>query len=428
MSNAQNIDESNIAQAEKSAPNGNKVQITFPTGITIVQAISQIITQSSFLEKALKLVYASAKQNDTAKKSEKVIKPNTEIKVQWFNLGARVKCLGYDPSVADFAYEITYIIQTYRTPIVLSTVTNKAHAYYNPVKRYDYWYTGKNTEIIRYEQQMNNTYFTVALGVGDATGANGTGGDTQTPIAVNKQQDYIKQGSLNKNAQNSYLTSLFDPGAFATAKITILGDPDFLMAAAPNTVNTVYQRFYEQDGYTVSPNGGQVFIEINFNEAQDYKNNTGLLDINNSIKFWNYPTSIQNVIDKRGGGVSYRVQTVESTFRGGKFEQELSCVLNWFSPDAVADGPTTSTGSAPTASGVTTTVTTGLTAEPANVASPAFQMVDTAGGVAIVYRSGRRNKVDTKTVPTKTGQVQDDEAGKASTGGATGSWSDSDGR
>ena len=92
----------------------------------------------------------------------------------------------------------------------------------------------------------------------------------------------------------------------------------------------MYNQFYGTDGFRINANGGQVFIEINFKEAQDYDNKTGLLSINESILFWKYPSAILKDIASRGGGISYMVIKVISTFKGGKFTQDLSCTINTF--------------------------------------------------------------------------------------------------
>ena len=142
-----------------------------------------------------------------------------------------------------------------------------------------------------------------------------------------KRQNEDRTGKLDigKEAQNSYLTSLYDPGAYATAKVTILGDPDYLMQDSPSSINQVYRQFYGK-GFTINPNGGQVFIEIDFKEAEDYNNDTGLLTVNDSILFWKYPKEIASQVK----GVSYMLVEVISSFSKGKFTQELDCVINQF--------------------------------------------------------------------------------------------------
>jgi hypothetical protein len=119
------------------------------------------------------------------------------------------------------------------------------------------------------------------------------------------------------------LTSLFDQGAYATAKVTIMGDPDFLVQDSPSSVNQVYRQFYGK-GFTINPNGGQVFIEIDFKEADDYNNDNGLLTINQSILFWKYPKEVASLVK----GVSYQVIEVNSSFSKGKFTQDLECRIN----------------------------------------------------------------------------------------------------
>jgi hypothetical protein len=89
-------------------------------------------------------------------------------------------------------------------------------------------------------------------------------------------------------------------------------------------INQVYNQFYGTDGFTINPNGSEVFIEIDFKEAVDYSNKDGLLDVNESIYFWNYPKVVANKIK----GVSYKVRECESVFKGGKFTQTLICNIN----------------------------------------------------------------------------------------------------
>ena len=150
----------------------------------------------------------------------------------------------------------------------------------------------------------------------------------QIPTNTNQQNNYDKNGQLNAGAtaQNQYLTSLYDPEGWAEAKIKILGDPDFLMSDSPGSINAVYRQFYGNDNFTINPNGGQVFIEVDFKEAKDYDINSGLLTINESILFW-VP---QNVIKANTNikGIVYNVITVESTFNDGNFTQFLTSNLN----------------------------------------------------------------------------------------------------
>jgi len=166
------------------------------------------------------------------------------------------------------------------------------------------------------------------------------------------------------------MTSLFDPGAYTKAKVVILGDPDYLAQETPASINQVYNQFYGSDGFTINPNGGQVFIEIDFKEAIDYKNSDGLLSINESIYFWNYPAAVANKIK----GVSYMVLDVEHSFRSGKFEQTLNCTINTFpgvlgTPAVALGGRANATDATAARTGVALTTETAANARTAFAAN-----------------------------------------------------------
>jgi len=414
--------------------------IKIPQGISIIQAVNEIIKQSSYMEAALSAIAQTKLTTDPNTKS--VVKgdpgPGLETDISWFNMHAEVTNLGWDVNQGDYVYKINYIIQPYLTPIVVAAAAKAIPQYYGPHKRYEYWYTGKNSEIIGYEQNMDYAYYNVTLsGFGvDPSGEN-QGGATDIPMSVGQPQGQPDQGRINQGmeAQNSYMTSLFSPRDFGNARIKILGDPDFLMQPAPSSINDLYNQFYGTDRFTINPNGGQVFIEINFKEPQDYHNNTGLLSINQSIYFWRYPESVQKAIDMRGGGVSYMVKQVISSFNKGKFEQELVCSLNTFGdpgPDKTTkdqgrpetnqtDAETarlnrSGTGSAPTPDGTGTTSGTGfisganpMSLDPAQMG--AAGLLGSVGSINNVMDPMQRLSASTLTIPTKLGPTVNDDAG-----------------
>ena len=370
MSRANNSNEVNESTGIKAVADTTKKTIQVKAGIPISQAINNIIKQSSYMADALKVIFLSSEEPDEDTGSLDVVVKKDVPPVKWYNLSPEIKCLGFDSKVGDFAYDITYVIQPYETPAAASPYT-KSSKYYGPHKRYEYWFTGKNSEILSYEQSMDNTYFNVALTPnGDPAS---TGGGATVPVYAGKVQNEDDQGAIDAGmeAQNAYMTSLFDPGAYAKAKISILGDPDYLAQETPASINQVYNQFYGSDGFTINPNGGQVFIEIDFKEAVDYHNSDGLMNINSSIYFWNYPAAVVNKVK----GVSYMVTEVEHYFKGGKFTQQLTCNINDFpgvlgTPAAALGGRANVTDK--------TAVNTGLTLsrENANNARAAFAATD----------------------------------------------------
>jgi hypothetical protein len=334
----------NDATGQSVAYDKQKIKISITQGMSVLQAIEKIIKQSKYMTNALDTLFMSEEtpSDDTASAEKKEQKnPPT---LRWYNVSPEVEALEYDTKINDFAYRITYVIQPYDTPAAVSPY-GKSAKYYGPHKRYEYWYTGKNSEILSYEQQFDNAFFNITYNPNGDPAA--SGGDAKIAQLGGKKTGQDATGKLNpgQEAQNTYMTSLFDPGAYAAARIQILGDPDYLMRETASGVNEVYKQFYQSDGFTINPNGGQVFIEIAFNEGIDYgatvsgndiqagDNGTGVMTINDNIFFWDYPDSVKsgpNAIK----GVSYQVRECESVFKGGKFTQTLQLNINEM-PEAI---------------------------------------------------------------------------------------------
>lgn len=428
------------SKSNEKAVQSNGIQsdvrtIKLAKGTMIIQAVNDIIKQSQYMESALSTIAQTALTTDTD--TNAIIasdKKDNPTQISWYNISAEVINLGWDINQGDYVYKITYIIQPYLTPVVVAASARVIPNYYGPHKRYEYWFTGKNSEIVSYDQQMNYAYFNVAI-TGGGVGSAAQGGATDIPLVAGKQQDASRIGrsiAYGMEDQNAYMTSLFSPNDWGEAKIKILGDPDYLMQPAPSSINDLYNQFYGTDRFTINPNGGQVFIEINFNEPQDYHNDTGLLSVNNSIYFFNYPESIQKSINSRGGGISYMVKTVTSSFSKGKFQQDLVCSLNTFTdpktdtnqPDG-SDNRFGRQGQVSTpGTNVSTTTTRGTAAGTMGAYASRAPIPSGTGTTSSPMRSAPNPTTTTSfrggpmikqnqqsTVPTKQGPVQSDDAG-----------------
>lgn len=315
-----NVKDVNAKLEVTGSPDSTKSTVKFVQGTPILQTISDMIKNSSYMASAMQVL------NEANSQGNKELVNNKPKTLRWFNISPNVVCNGWDEKRNDYTYDITYVIQAYETPAAIALMANKLTPYYGPHKRYDYLFTGQNTEVISYEQQMNNTYFVNVYENPDLPGGNS--GPSGVPKATGKPSNISSQGNFDTGAQSfgPYLTSLFDLSAYATAKIQILGDPDYLMQTTTSgtQLDDVYNQFYGIDGFTINPNGGQVFIEIDFKEAKDYNHETGYLKINGSILFWKYPPEAEVK------GVSYQVRQVTSLFSKGKFTQTLDLFMNTF--------------------------------------------------------------------------------------------------
>lgn len=380
----------NDVTGDKAIPNNTKRQIKFSNtpSMPITSAIEKIISQSTFLRDSLKVNYTNEIITDDQTDTEAEVKPDSNKIFRWFNITTNTKILGYSTKQKDWVYEITYVISPYETPVVISPYVKNLPKYYGPVKRYDYWFTGKNSEVINYEQQNNNSYFLVVLDPNE--NKNNTNGSANIPQRPTFQQNNDKTGKLGagSEATGSITTNLYDPKAYAMAKITILGDPDFLVQDSLNydVASKKFNQFYAPNGTTINPTGGQIFIEIDFKEAVDYEYGSGLMTINDNISFWQYSESVKKMVK----GVSYQIKKIISNFKGGKFTQDLELVVNQFGPEYEAGyvdpkarednterqktqigGERTATGSVTTAAGNSTSNNTGLKeTQPVAASSP----------------------------------------------------------
>lgn len=335
-SSASNPEESNPETDVKAAPNKNLKEHNV-SKIPIVQGIEQIIAASSYLQDALTESYVDTNENNPETKSPDTVQGKGK-EIKWFNISPQLTNIKWDKKRNDWVYDITYIIQTYLVPNVDSAYVDKTTGYYGPHKRYEYWYTGQNTEIIGYEQKIDNNYFLATL-TNDGQAQDSGSATRRAPGMQTGGDKTGSEGTTSMESINGFRTSLYDPGSFSQAKIQILGDPDFVMNSTTTTAE-IYDRFYSANGYTINPTSGQVFMEIDFKEAVDYTKEglsdlkfndnrgvtgePGTLAINDSIEFWRYEGDAGRTIR----GVSYQVITVSSNFNNGSFTQNISAVIN----------------------------------------------------------------------------------------------------
>lgn len=313
MGDVKNTKDSNPASEGKAATNKGKKTLTITSGTHMVAAVEQVIKQSSYIKDMMKTV-------DTALSEEDPAVNGNPAEVAWFSITPGIEILGYDTVLNDYAYKITYYIQRYIVPFVRTALVSKTSTYPGPHKKYEYWYTGKNTNVISYEQNYNNLYF--------LTGVGNSPNESSPPVPkVDKPQPSNQTGSQNKAAEavNALAVDLYDPGSQVMAKMTILGDPDYLSQTVGASIDSVFEKFYGPDGFTLNANGGQVFVELDFKTAEDYDSGTnpevpaGTLSINDKIRFYNYDPSVGDSIK----GITFELKWVTSTFSKGKFTQEL---------------------------------------------------------------------------------------------------------
>lgn len=303
-------------------------QINIATGTSILSAIEQIIGQSTYLRDSM--VFFDKEETQPTKPEESTVSEvgndskNTKKGFQWYIVKPIVKILDFDRDRQDYAYEITYSIQKYKVPYVRALAIQLQTGYYGPHKIYNYWYSGENTEVLSYEVTYNLLYYNTQV-----LSSEGGIGESQVvdtaPNAALPATDSSALGKLpgTQEVQNTVKTFLYSPADQIKATVKILGDPDFLMPVESGSLSDALSQWYGPD-YSVNANTGQVFIEIGFNQVNDYDNSSGLLSTNSRIKVWDYEPDIETQAE---GRMIFMVTRVLSKFLNGTFTQDLKLIL-----------------------------------------------------------------------------------------------------
>ena len=323
---------SNVRKSQQaSTVEKNERLIQINSGTPILTAIDQIISQSTYIRDAMKIL---EKENvETVLDNVQDFEEKSARPLSWWNITPQVSIVGEDSIRNDYAYKINYVIQKYQVPYVRSLVTGTNSPYTGASKIYDYFYTGKNSEILKYEQQYNLLYFNTAALMSAAANANIKDG---APNKAVPGQSADATGKLpgTFEFENNIKAFLYSPADQLKAQIQILGDPDYLMPSSSGPVALITKQFYGDD-FAINPNSGQVFIELDFKQVEDYNttysdsgdqnySESGLLNPSSNILFWDYPEPIKS---QSNGRMIYMILEVISRFSNGTFTQDLKTIL-----------------------------------------------------------------------------------------------------
>lgn len=314
----------------------NSKNTSATAGTSILQFIDQTIKTSTYISSQQKYIVDPTSQE---------LKPNggqTDA-VGWYRVGLQATPKEYDYKRNDYAYSITYQI----SPYLVSNI--QSPWFYDGVfrgvqKQYDYWFTGTNTEILSYEQNFNALFFMVA----------------NTPQAPNtldyrEVQKYMYQTRSNESDQGndgkvneggaSAADRLYSPGDLSEVKISIVGDPAWLIQgevwSGVAGTNFSYDPFLP-DG-TINTESQEALFEIRFNKPVDYDLQTGVMDPSQRTQGANAKISRPPNAADTGPTQSYVYKTkqVISVFSKGRFTQDIDGVLINFPVAENKDGTTT---------------------------------------------------------------------------------------
>jgi hypothetical protein len=313
---------------DKQSTDNNSRIIPATAGMQLVQFLDQVMRNSTFMEDQQVIKYNEQTQ-------EEMVTGTPAKNLAWFKVTMQSEVKGYDYKRNDYAYRVKYILHAYK-------ITNVNSKYY-PIpqfsvddvhKRYNYWFTGQNTSVLSYEENLNALYKAVLTG-----GVNNISSSASELIKYNvetasSESSQGAKGKANEPPAN-LAEQLYSPSDLKECNMTIVGDPAWLQqgeafAAFPrNQWN--FTKFLE-DG-TINIDSQQPTFEIAFNKPTDYNLSTGLMDPNQQN---------QGTIDQTAkAGLAqisriYIATECTSMFDRGKFTQQLRGTLMVLDPKRIA--------------------------------------------------------------------------------------------
>ena len=313
----------------KQSVNTNSRTQGATAGMQIVQLLDQIVRNSSYLEDQQLVKYDE--------KTGQLISTGAAAKnVAWFkiNLQATPQFDKYDPKRNDYAYNIKYVISPYRIAQLNSQYFPKP-TFTGVQKEYNYWFTGKNTSVLNYEETLNNLYYLTLTGVNfnKASSTAGTAPEDQVQQSYQTRSTESSQGADGKTNEPvaNAAEQLFNPADFKESSMTIVGDPAWLQQGEAFVGRPIgssdYFSSFLADG-TINFDAGQILYRIAFNSADDYNLNTGLQTVTGQAVSSSGAGTDATALTGRAGGPAainrtFVAKECYSTFAKGKFTQEL---------------------------------------------------------------------------------------------------------
>jgi hypothetical protein len=338
-----------VNKKDAVGPDTNSASFAINSGTSVLRVIDMVMRNSE---------YISSQISDPAKNSGKdaqTIANSQNKPLAWYKVVPEVTLKEFDKKLNKWACVLTYHIQKF-------IVYNSKHPWgpqtrpSGSVKKYDYMYTGKNSDVIDFNIDFDALFYTaVQVNRNKYEAIIGTQGkeesDTNTIPAKGGTNKFVTQkfrpkaddpnsGGMQGNDSSATKTatdiqnSLYSGarGDMLNLKLKIIGDPQLIKQddIYTNPSNSDYASRVSQQ---VMNNGslvmdkGELFAQVSFKTPVDMDNQTGLLRTNSK-----YTESVFSGI--------YKFLTVDNEFRGGKFEQTCDLIRM---PDDIAGGPLMST-------------------------------------------------------------------------------------
>jgi hypothetical protein len=311
---------------EKDRVDNASRSFSITAGQQILQVIELILRNSSYISsQALFTIDEDGKQIPT-----KNLNYNEPVKWYVINMSAKQRSGKLDGKRNDYAYDIKYTVSPF-------LIKNLASVYF-PVnkfsgvhKSYPYWFTGQNTAVLEYQENLN-AIFRMTLSGNVEEDASATKLRNAQTASLNEIMMYTYQARSTESSQGAQGKSfelganaaelLYDPTGLKTAKVKIIGDPAWI--AQGSLFRPVNQETFGGKALTQGfmPDGSvafdnqEILFEIVWQRPEDYDLSTGMADpYSQTQKKYNARVALQSRV--------YIATKVVSEFRSGRFEQTL---------------------------------------------------------------------------------------------------------
>lgn len=273
--------------------------------------------------------------------------------IKWFKIDVQIELLQYDPLIGDYAKKFTFRVVPYYVHNSIFSNPSAAPLGYNElmktvVKEYQYIYTGQNVDILKFDININNLFYTGQNPKPESESAKSSNQDqkfsevkiqsTKTnqgaaPAAQAAQlgrqrikrdprllrgykggnPDKTVEQNIAENFQQTFISG--NSADLVKVDLEIMGDPYWLVDSGIANYFAPISSPVSQitsDG-TMNYESGNVYVYLTFRTPADINEKTGLYDFSVSGK------------ESAFGGI-YRVTMCENTFSDGHWKQKLTCL------------------------------------------------------------------------------------------------------
>ncbi len=322
----------------KSVANPKEVVMQFGQNSDIINIINQVLIKSDASKQAL----------DAGQLSKEGMRPWWKIDVKTYDIpsNANMKSTGQIPRLIVYRV-IPYKVHASRLLPPNAPAPGIAELKKQAAKEYNYIYTGKNVDVLKFDIEIKNTFYNPVLAdsgnktadektskatssdirtgpdtsipqpKGSAPPLPGQGLPTRTLATQTNTSTDNKGGTSGETAANRVARMFHDSLTYGqdmmNLELEIVGDPYWIANSGKgNYVDNPTNLINVSKDGSVNYVNSEVDVVINFRTPTDINQTTGLYELTNT-----------QVIQSFSG--LYRVSTIKSYFNKNQFKQILTC-------------------------------------------------------------------------------------------------------